>query len=276
MQYRIGEFSRITGLTVRALRLYHEEGLLEPDLVDDDSGYRYYREDKVPVALLIMKLKDLGFPLVEIRSIVSGLPVGDPQEFLPLFEKRIHEVQREIRKQKDIEKRLHMFLRSEFQNDEESGGSSPITLEQTEGMLILSHRFTGHYQDVGAVFGKLYSLAGRYGIGSPGSLYYDGEYKDGDADIEAFLEVKKSFALKNDFASIRRVEPCESLSLVHTGSYEKLGHSYGALFREMQARGLEMVLPIQERYLKGPGFFFRGNPEKYRTLIRIPVTKREA
>lgn len=45
--YTIGEFSRITGLTVKALRLYHETGLLVPFTVDEDSKYRYYSRENI-------------------------------------------------------------------------------------------------------------------------------------------------------------------------------------------------------------------------------------
>jgi len=40
--FSIGEFSRITGLSIKALRLYHEKGILVPGRVDDATGYRYY------------------------------------------------------------------------------------------------------------------------------------------------------------------------------------------------------------------------------------------
>src|ERR1700682_6406982 len=38
----IGEFSRITHLSIKTLRRYHEAGLLQPARVDRQTGYRYY------------------------------------------------------------------------------------------------------------------------------------------------------------------------------------------------------------------------------------------
>jgi DNA-binding transcriptional MerR regulator len=46
----IGDFSRITHLTVKTLRRYHEIGLLEPAKVDSQTGYRYYAAAQVPTA----------------------------------------------------------------------------------------------------------------------------------------------------------------------------------------------------------------------------------
>ena len=43
----IGDFSRMTFLTVKALRHYHDVGLLEPARTDPSSGYRYYRPEQV-------------------------------------------------------------------------------------------------------------------------------------------------------------------------------------------------------------------------------------
>ncbi|HVR73644.1 MAG TPA: MerR family DNA-binding transcriptional regulator [Planctomycetota bacterium] len=40
--FSIGELSRITGLSVKTLRFYHEKGILEPSSVDPATGYRYY------------------------------------------------------------------------------------------------------------------------------------------------------------------------------------------------------------------------------------------
>ena len=60
IELSIGEFSKATGLTVKTLRFYHEQGLLEPSSVDDQSGYRYYRPEKIEVARVITLLRELG------------------------------------------------------------------------------------------------------------------------------------------------------------------------------------------------------------------------
>src|SRR3954470_15003809 len=46
----IGDFARMTHLSIKALRHYHEVGVLVPAEVDPSSGYRFYRTDQVPVA----------------------------------------------------------------------------------------------------------------------------------------------------------------------------------------------------------------------------------
>src|SRR5580765_6779149 len=68
--FTIGEFSKITGLSVKTLRFYHEEGLLEPSSVDEQTGYRYYAAEKIEVARVICRLRELEFSLDEIGAIL--------------------------------------------------------------------------------------------------------------------------------------------------------------------------------------------------------------
>lgn len=63
----IGRFSRITGLSVHALRHYDDVGILSPAEVDADSGYRRYRRDQVHEARVIQALRWVDLPVEEIR-----------------------------------------------------------------------------------------------------------------------------------------------------------------------------------------------------------------
>ena len=65
----IGEFSRLTHLSIRTLRRYHEAGLLEPARVDDATGYRSYTPDQIPTAQVIHRLRELDVPLPEVQRI---------------------------------------------------------------------------------------------------------------------------------------------------------------------------------------------------------------
>ena len=71
----IGEFSRITHLSIKTLRKYHEAGLLEPAHVDRHTGYRYYTLDQVPAAQVIHRFRELGMPVREVAELVA---VTDP------------------------------------------------------------------------------------------------------------------------------------------------------------------------------------------------------
>ena len=71
----IGEFSRRSRLSAKALRLYDGLGLLPPARVDEDSGYRFYELGQLKQARLIAALRQLQVPLAEIKTIVALEPV---------------------------------------------------------------------------------------------------------------------------------------------------------------------------------------------------------
>ena len=72
----IGEFSRLTHLSVRTLRRYHDAGLLVPDTVDPATGYRYYGVEQIPTAQVIHRLRELDVPLPEVQRPARAGPGG--------------------------------------------------------------------------------------------------------------------------------------------------------------------------------------------------------
>lgn len=66
--YRIGEFSKITNLSIRTLRYYDDIGLLVPEEVDLFTNYRYYGKRNLNDVKIIEELKSVGFTLEEIRD----------------------------------------------------------------------------------------------------------------------------------------------------------------------------------------------------------------
>ena len=70
--FRIGDFSRLARVTIRTLHHYDEAGLLQPAHVDEHTGYRYYAAAQLETLQRILLLKDLGFPLEEIRDLIDS------------------------------------------------------------------------------------------------------------------------------------------------------------------------------------------------------------
>jgi DNA-binding transcriptional MerR regulator/effector-binding domain-containing protein len=68
----IGDFSRATHLSVKTLRHYHQVGLLEPRSVDTGTGYRYYGEDQIPAAQVIVRLRNLDMPVPEVKAVLAA------------------------------------------------------------------------------------------------------------------------------------------------------------------------------------------------------------
>jgi DNA-binding transcriptional MerR regulator len=68
----IGRFARLSGLSIGALRHYHEVGVLEPAWVDPSSGYRSYARSQLDDARLVARLRELDVALPEIRAILAA------------------------------------------------------------------------------------------------------------------------------------------------------------------------------------------------------------
>ena len=64
--FKIGEFSKLTQVSIRMLRYYDEAGLLKPAEIDSFTGYRFYSTEQIPVLNKIIFLRDLGFNVSEI------------------------------------------------------------------------------------------------------------------------------------------------------------------------------------------------------------------
>jgi DNA-binding transcriptional MerR regulator len=73
-QMSIGEFARRSRLSVKALRLYDDLGLLPPARVDEESSYRFYEPGQLKQARLIAALRQLQVPLAEIKAILPLEP----------------------------------------------------------------------------------------------------------------------------------------------------------------------------------------------------------
>src|SRR5262249_4303587 len=89
----IGEFSRITHLSIKMLRRYHDVGLLEPDRVDAQTGYRYYSLEQVPTAQVIYRFRELGMPVREVSELMS---VVDPDARTALIAQHLQRLEAQL------------------------------------------------------------------------------------------------------------------------------------------------------------------------------------
>jgi DNA-binding transcriptional MerR regulator len=73
----IGQLARLSGLTVKALRYYDRTGLLRPAVVDQATGFRWYRHDQVPAASRIAELRSVDLPVDDVRRCLDD-PAAEP------------------------------------------------------------------------------------------------------------------------------------------------------------------------------------------------------
>jgi effector-binding domain-containing protein len=127
----------------------------------------------------------------------------------------------------------------------------------------------GKYSDCGKGFAQLGKAIGRYLCGKPLCLYYDGEFREDDADFEPCFPVRQQIEVAG--VSVRTLPAGRCLALVHRGPYDQLGRSYAKILKQANERKMKIALPTREVYVKGPGMIFRGNPNSYLTEIQLPI-----
>lgn len=104
---QIGEFAKACGTRISVLRHYDKEGLLIPAFTDRFTGYRHYKEDQILVFYWIQQLKETGFSLPEIRSVLYG---NDGDLFSYLLAKKEIQLREQLLKLKELKERAPTML----------------------------------------------------------------------------------------------------------------------------------------------------------------------
>lgn len=265
MKLSIGEFSAVTSLTIKSLRLYHEKGILVPSEIDEFTQYRYYDEKNLEVARSIKILREFDFSLSEIKEILIDL--DSSHNLLEQLQMKVNQVKEKIKRYQEISNSLENTIKIERENKMQTLESFEIEEKEVETILIAGYRMKGKYQEIGKGFSKLGKKFGRHINGKALGLYYDAEYKEEGADFEACFPIRKGIDAEG--FSVRELKGGKCLALIHKGPYETLSESYKKVFTAFNEKGYIKVLPSREVYIKGPGMIFSGNPKNYLTEIQL-------
>jgi DNA-binding transcriptional MerR regulator/effector-binding domain-containing protein len=265
--FTIGEFSKITGLSVKTLRFYQEEGLLAPTAIDDQTGYRHYDGSLVELARTIAFLKTLDFSLAEIREILRG--EQDEGALIAALERQREVIDARICRLKAAARSLDQFL---TQQREGKMLATKPELQCEEKILppmkIAAVRMHAPYTACGRGFGLIGKTMWNRICGPALLLIYDMDYQE-IANYEACMPVKGGKPTGE--IEIRDLPGGRCVSLLHKGPYEQLSRSYENALAYAKAKGYCLSSPCREVYLKGPGMFIKGNPKNYLTEIQLMI-----
>jgi DNA-binding transcriptional MerR regulator/effector-binding domain-containing protein len=264
--FSIGEFSKITGLSIKALRLYHERELLVPSVVDPSSGYRSYDFNNLERAQAVVILRQMMFGLDDIGQILAN--DADDGDVVSLLESHRSQIEGRIRGMKHVSRSLTKIIDAEkearrlWQSTADEIEEKPLA-----AVLIAGIRIKGKYAECGPAFGKIGRSMGRFICGKPMNLFYDTDYKEEDADFESCFPVRASKAVPG--IVVRELAGGKAVTLVHRGPYGRMGRSYARLLSRIHEKGYAVISPSREAYFKGPGLIFKGNPNRYVTEIQF-------
>ncbi|MBU4194236.1 MAG: MerR family transcriptional regulator [Actinobacteria bacterium] len=267
--FSIGDFSRMCRLTVKALRLYDEQGIFKPGHVDPASGYRYYSSAQLAEADLIRLLRSLELPLEDIRRFVRE---DDPGRRNALLEEHRHAIEERAEGYRSIASSIERLL-----EEEEDVMEMKVEIKELAGQPVLGVRFKTDMSEVGCHLGKsygaLFAYLGKTGespAGPPFGLYHDGEYKEEDADVEACVSTAKLLPGEGDVKGYE-LSGAKVASTLHMGPFEQIGDTYRELMLWISEQGYRPSKPCREIYLVGPEQ--SDDPADYRTEVQCPIVE---
>lgn len=262
----IGRFSQITQLSIKALRLYAEEGLLPPAYVDPDSGYRYYNWAQAQVAVRIRFLRNLSMPLDTIRSILQAKDSEMVHNLLRQYSVQVTE--RVARDQQAL------ILLQRFLVKQEGIKAYPFEIKEVLAQPIVSIRMhtppATFGQSIPSAMAELFIYAQRQGIHrqEQAPLIIDHAYTEEDAEVEVCVPVERIVTSEGRMRS-RMLSGGTIASLMHKGPYEELGLIYPSLAAWIKEQGYEVAGPSRRALWDGP--WSTDEPAEYRTEVLWPI-----
>ncbi|MBP2173049.1 MerR family transcriptional regulator [Methanococcus voltae] len=276
LKISIGQFSRMTNLTKRALRYYDEKGLLVPEK-NIVTNYRYYTVDDFKKGIKINSLVKVGFNVEDVKNILEAEAQGNMGYVKAKLKERCNEVTEEITKLESIKR---MLLNSDSILEVVKMTSEPV-IKTIPQMRVISKREIGSYGTVcqkliAELMHTIYSTENRKNdikiMGPPMMLCYDGEYMEEGANIEMAIPVSGKIEISDEEMELKQLPKVEVISLIHKGPYENssFSSSYAKIFEYAEKNDLKLVIPDREIYLNNP---MDTLPENLETEIQYPFIR---
>jgi DNA-binding transcriptional MerR regulator len=272
---RIGPFSRASSLSVKALRAYHESGLLVPADVDPRTGYRSYSVAQLTDAAIIRRLRQLDLPLEAIGEVLEARDPAVTKKVLAdhgaVLEERLAAMQRAI---DELSVAVEVpALQTPVHRRHEPARTALMftgTVSEADWQPFLE-RTLGLLSEAAAASGAV--IDGPFGGCYPTLLDDDAQH------VAAFVPVAAAPLLSapSRSAGVQVGElPATDVAVVaHHGTYDTLEDTYRKLGAWVAEHADPAELPVRELYLVG--FAHTDEPDEFRTEICWPVrTAQEA
>jgi len=265
----IGSFSRVSGLTVKALRHYDEIGLLEPARVDEWTGYRYYGLEQARAAEAIRRLRSLDVPLDEIRELL-GADEPVVRERLAVHRARLEG--RAVETSRILDELDRIIDGREKLVPDTTQLTPELEVKEVPARRVAFVAERVHMEEMKVVVPRnIDRVAHAVGMRHTGPPFC----KCAAPDEEGFFETEVGWPVPEDVAAEAPFEVTDypagtALVMKHVGPYEELGRSYRVMAEQLEERGLRGVGAPVEWYESDPQQV--PDPKDYVTIIEWPVT----
>lgn len=266
---RIGEFSKLCCVTIKALHLYEEKKILIPAEIDDNTGYRYYELSQTLRLSQIMHLKHLGLSLDEIAELFEN---GEYRPDTDTVKQKIKHCTEELQRLQNQLRELQC-MENESINKK---NMNRIEIKAIPSRIVASHRqVIKSYDELGPL---CYNVIGpemmRVGCTCPEPQYcytveHDNEHKEQNVDVEyceAVGEMHPDTAILK-FYKTPAIEV--ALCAYHRGAYSRFSETMAELLAYIQKNGYQIVDSPRFCYIDGA--WNKDNENEYLTEIQIPI-----
>lgn len=266
---KIGEFSKLSKVTVKALRYYDKVGLLRPACVDAATSYRYYREEQLATVRQIMAYKAAGLTSEEIAALLRGDGTLT-RDFLRQKRRELCEAQAALDRQiGEIDRMLAA----------PTGDSAPMLKTVPECLCYCCRETVSSPEGIPAFIQTAHRDFKRQypAIGFPAADYccviYPGTaYRENDLPVEYVQQVEQAGEASARF-SFRRLPEITAVSVTHRGGYDTLRDAYLLAVSYALEKGYALAGSARERYMKG--IWNCQSEDEWLTEVQLPIAVRE-
>jgi DNA-binding transcriptional MerR regulator len=275
--FTIGDFAGLGRVSVRMLRHYDAIGLLRPARVDPASGYRFYTADQLPLLNRVIALKDLGFTLQQVQTMIDEkVDVTELRGMLRLRRAQLAEtLAADSARMARVEARLRM-IESEGHMDTGDVVLKSIPSVRVAELSAVASSYEG--DDIAPALSPLYpqimerlESSGLTMCGSPIAYYLPAPEAGGESiTVHAAFPVSGEPSADHGF-DVVDLPPIErAATLLHHGPMADADATVQVLARWIDDNGYRTVGPgyAREVYLDCPP----GGQEKWITEMQLPVT----
>jgi DNA-binding transcriptional MerR regulator len=263
----IGEFSTMTKLSRKALRIYHDQGLLEPAEVDPATGYRYYDVTQVEVARLIRRFRDLDMPVPDLKSYVVAT---DDQERHAILAAHLDRMENQLLQTSEAVAALRALIVPVVP-------ATRIDIRQEATMMAAAITETVRLDDIVAWWNTATQeladalrAGGVVAAGPLGGLYDHALFADEEGEATVWFPVGADMPARGRVA-MAQVPGGAFAVAIHDGPDARIDDTYAALGLYVAERGIGRPGPLRERYLAG----VLGDPRPLITEVAWPITMTE-
>lgn len=267
--FKIGEFSKLTQVSIRMLRYYDEAGLLKPSSTDPWTGYRMYSAQQIPTLNKIIYLRDSGF---QVAEIAAALAADSETSLMEQLDRKYAEIQKNIQAEQDKLQKIELAKKDILHEKNEM--QYHVFIKSIPAVQVLSlRRVLPDYYAEGILWKEMCLFAEENKIQvSPNtfSIYHDREYKETEVDVEICAPVKKAGKSTKDFI-FRLTDPVPSMACTMVyGPFSNIAGAYLSFARWLQ-KNHRYQMTGQSRQIVHRGPWNEENPQNYLTEIQIPL-----